>query len=317
MSQRPYIRRRSRRMLSFTTVLGLGFALGAMQAGKDSLWLPLVWSFQSVVQAEGVNATLDALQLFLLLDVPPFALSLLIVALLGFALAFVVSLLVITIIPYRFQGYLDGIVGTVGLILLIEGFGLGGYVRAAFGNVGSFLFYWATIMSTSSVVWKHLPFGFSYESGAKRTIPLPKNAIADRVIPGRAPGADLADIDLINRPPEEGENLATVHVADEGEDGTLAFDIHHDSKNGFLRGQTMSYSLTPIGPDTTEVTIKTTLTGLAPMSLWDFWSRHFAEDYADHIDARLNGTKDGSLYAHLQGAARRKLDKKRLKSASA
>lgn len=79
----------------------------------------------------------------------------------------------------------------------------------------------------------------------------------------------------------------------------------------------MSYSPTPTGPETIEIAIKITLTGIAPMSLWDFWSRNFAEDYADHLEARLHGRKDKSLYGHLQAAARRKVDKKRLKTASA
>jgi len=317
MIQRPFIRRRSRRMIAFTSVFGLGFLLAALNAGRDSIWLPLVWGFQSVVEAEGASATLEALQLFLVLDFPPFAFTLMMVAFLGFALAFVASLIAITIVPFRFQAYLDGVVGMAGLILLIEGLGLGDQIRGTFGNAGSFLFYWAMIMSTSHFLWKHLPFGFSYKGGATRTIPMSKDAIADRLIPGRAPDLELADIDIMNRTPEDGENAVTVHVAEETEDGGLTFSIHHEGGNGFVRGQEMAYTLTPNSHDTTEIAIKTTLTGLAPMSLWDFWTRNFAEDYADHIEARLSGTKDGSLYAYLQKAARQKLDKKRLKAASA
>ena len=121
----------------------------------------------------------------------------------------------------------------------------------------------------------------------------------------------------MNRPPETGEHAAFVNFADASQEGTLAFTIHHEGKNGFVCGQDMAYALTPTGADTTDLTIQATLTGMAPMSLWDFWSRNFAEDYADHLDARLHGTKDVSLYGHLQAAARLKVEKKRLRTASA
>ena len=192
MTQRPYIRRRSRRLLSYTTVFGIGFILVALQAGRDTIWLPLVWGFQTVVQADGASATLEALQLFLILDFPPFAFTFLAIALLGLVLAFIATIIAITLVPMRFQGYLDGMVVIAGIILLFEGFGLGSSVRATFGNVGSMMFYWAAIMSTSSFVWKYLPFGFSYKSGAKRTISLPLDTIADRLIPGRATDIELA-----------------------------------------------------------------------------------------------------------------------------
>ncbi|SMX22372.1 hypothetical protein BOA8489_00468 [Boseongicola aestuarii] len=317
MTHRPFIRRRSRRLLSYTTVFGIGFILAALQAGRDTIWLPLVWGFQTVVQAEGASETFEALQLFLLLDLPPFAFTLLAIALIAFVLAFIATIVAITLVPMRFQAYLDGMVGSAAIILVFEGLGLGSTVRATFGNIGSILFCWAAIMSTSSVVWKYLPFGFSFKSSSMRAISLPLDKVADRMIPGRAPGTDLADIDLVHRPPKDGENAVFVEIADKKEDGTLAFTIHHDGQKGFVRGQDMSYALTSTGPETTEIAIKTTLTGMAPMSLWDFWSRNFAEDYADHLEARLHGGKDKSLYGHLQAAARRKIEKKQLKTASA
>ena len=316
MLSRPYIRRRSRRLLSFASVIGIGFLLIALQQSYYGLWRPLVWGFEFVLEAEGAGATIDALTFFVMANLAPFALAVLAMALLAFTVALVVSLLLVTLIPVRFQGYLDGVVAMVALVILFEGLGLAGQIKDRLGGVGTILFYWAVIMSTSHFLWKRLPFGLSYTGHATRIISMPMDAVANRLLPGRDPSVDLADIDILNRPPGPEEKTASVDVTQDNDDG-LAFSLHHVGQGTFVRDQRMHYKLTPLGQNETEMVFKTSLSGLAPMSFWDFWSRNFAQDYADHIEARLLGRKDASLYGFMQAAARRKLDKANLQTATA
>ena len=314
---RPYLRRRSRRVLAFTTVIGLGLLLTAIRHGSDGLWLPIVWGFEDLLAAEDFGSTLSALQFFLLSDLAPFLIAVLAMALITFAIALVFALIGVTILPLRFQPYLDGVVGIMGPVMILESLGFGAVAREHFGSIGAMVFYWFLLMSTSALAWRFLPFGFTYKGTATRTLPLAMNAIADRLIPGRDSTADLADIAIRKSIPMAGECAVDLRIAPDFPDTEMAFDLREEATGGFVSAQEMRYRLKKTTANETEITVEVVLEGVSPMTFWDFWSRPFAEDFADHITARLTHAPDRSLYGAIQSIARKKFDKKALKTAAA
>jgi hypothetical protein len=57
--------------------------------------------------------------------------------------------------------------------------------------------------------------------------------------------------------------------------------------------------MTPDKIGGTVLDIRTEMGGLSPLEFWDFWCRPFAQDFADHLVARLTGTPDPSTYGRL------------------
>lgn len=312
-----FLRRRLRRLITYTLIFGFAFLLAGFRESQQYLWQAVVTGFEYALSANGGDATFEALRFFVLSSLAPFLIALSIGALAAFTVAFVIVSLALTIIPIRFQAYLDGVAGMVGLIMLSEAIGLSQPVREIFGSVGTVVFYWAIMFSTSAVVWSRLPFGFRYENTASRNVPIELENVADRLIPGRAPDKDLADISMFNRPPTDGESTVHTRLEPHQTDGRVTFELYQEGTGRFVKSQNMRYELVEVAPSQTSITITVTLTGLSPMSYWDFWNRPFTEDFADHIAARLTQKKDHSTYGRMQSAVRRKQDKKLLSQAPA
>ncbi|MBT8460864.1 MAG: hypothetical protein KJN60_14435, partial [Boseongicola sp.] len=277
----------------------------------------VISGFEYALSEDGGNAAISALKYFFMASLAPFLIALSVMVLVAFTLAFAAVAIAITVIPLRFQAYLDGVAGMVGLILIFEAIGLSSPVHETFGSVGTVAFYWAIMISTSAFIWSRLPFGFRYQGTANRVVGMSLDEIADRLIPGRAPELELADISLLNRPIETGEGEVYVRSEPDQERGRLSFELYQEGTGHFVQSQTMRYVLIETAPGETVLYFAATLTGLSPMSLWDFWNRPFTEDYADHIVARLVNSKDRSTYGRMQSAVRRKKDKEHQKQAAA
>ena len=314
---RPYLRRRRNRFLAYVLALGLATFCMALAQSQTALWPPLVWGFEMVLEADGFGGTLAALQYFLIADLAPFFISIAVFAIVAFGAAFAATVLLLMVFPLRFHPYIDGVVGMGCLVLVFEALTIGAAIRGAFGNVGAVVFYWLMMMSTSTIVWRYLPFALYHKSSATRSVPLPLNDVADRLVPGRAPHIELADIDMLNAAPLDGQAEVHMRMQPDLAEGEMAFDLRIEAQRGFVTVQLMRYHLAAISDEETRVNIETVLEGLSPMTLWDFWSRPFAEDFADHIVARLTQCADRSVYGRMQTAARRRLERKNAKTASA
>ena len=312
-----FLRRRHRRLVAYTLIFGLGTLMLAMRQSEFALWTPLISGFEYALSPEGGDASFEALKFFAIASLVPYLIALSVMALVSFTFAFIVVTIIVTAVPLRFQAYLDGVAAMAGLIAIFEGLGLAAPLRNTFGSIGTVAFYWAIMFSTSAFVWNHLPFGFRYRGAASCEVPLPLNTIADRLIPGRAPDQDLADISMFNRPPEGGETDVFLRSEPDQPDGHFTFELFHDDEGSHVATRTIRYELVTIAPEITALQITVTLTGLSPLSLWDFWNRPFTQDYADHLVARLTKTKDGSTYGRMQSAMRQKQEKRRLSEATA
>lgn len=307
-----FLRRRVRRLIAYTLILGLGISLGAFRSGGQAIWTSVISGFEFALSEDGGNGTYEALKFFVLADLTPFLIALSVMVLASFTIAFVAATVAITAIPVRLQAYVDGMAAMIGLILVFEGTELADPIRDQLGGVGTIAFYWAIMFSTSALVWNRLPFGFRYSSTAARDLPLDINTIADRLIPERDPTQELADISMRNRPAVTGEADVYMRMDAHNSDDHLSFELYHENASHFVKTQVMRYELFKVSGQDTTLQITATLTGLSPMTFWDFWVRPFTEDYADHISSRLTGTKDRSTYGRMQTAVRRKQEKKRL-----
>ena len=307
--------RRSRRLVAYTISIGLGVFLMVLRQSADAVWRPLVWGFKNLLDAEGTSDTLTAIQIFLIADIAPFTIAICAMALLSFTAVFILALAVTLIIPIKFQAYLDGMIIMFAMVLMLEGLGISSIVRAALGAIPTIIFYWLILMSTSTLLWKHLPFGLRYTGTATRNIPVAIEALADRVVPGRAPTEDLADITLTNAPPknEDDGNVFLRENAAATPDH-LDFSLKITAAGPFVTSQEIRYRLSRETSNSTQLTIDIELGGMAPMSYWDFWTRDFARDYLDHLTARTTHTPDRSVYGWIQGKALRKAEKIRDKA---
>lgn len=312
-----FLRRRIRRLTAYTVVFGFAILFMAYRESELELWFTVLSGFEFALAEDGGNATFEALKYFALVDLAPFLIVVSVIALISFIIAFIAVAIATTVVPLRFQSYLDGIAAMLGLIMIFEGTGLSDPVRETFGNVGTVVFYWAVLISTSAPVWNRLPFGFRYQNTASRKVPLAIDAIADRLIPLRAPDEELADISLLNRQPQDEEEQVHIRMAPHQTEGSLTFDIYQEGVGQFVKTQNMKFELFETAPEATTLNVTVTLTGLSPLSYWDFWNRPFTEDYADHLIARLTHSKDRSTYGRMQSAMRIKQDKNRLRQAPA
>ena len=139
-----------------------------------------------------------------------------------------------------------------------------------------------------------------------RTVQMPRGIVEPRLIPG-TDDADLADVAWIGGDiPRPGEVAVKVKRLDDD-----SFLIREDHSGRAKQYREMWLKFSSQDPETTTFEISVTLGGIAPIAWWEFWTRPFAEDYCEHLVARLTGTRDGSIYGRLTKRLRRKVDKKR------
>ncbi len=160
-----------------------------------------------------------------------------------------------------------------------------------------------------SLAWDRLPVGFTYRGTAKRISNLVKEPILARLIPDHSTETELADAGWLQGQGKlKGETDASVEMIETGQ-----YRVHQDSPLRHGPKRDTDFVLSEIEDGKVELGTSITIKGLGPLDFWELWSRPFAEDYADHLQARLHGTKDLSIHGVLMRRYRKKRARKQSK----
>jgi len=281
-----FLRKRARRILGYGVFFGLALAATILwQSGAD-LWQQLVSGFVHVVAADSLTSLFYYVKLFLIADVTPVAIAIVLISAGSFAAALLFGGLIVLFLPTRLQPYVDGILLAIPLILLIEGTGLGGATRDRFGGFSSLPLFWLAIMILNPAIWNYLPFGFRYSGSADRKVALPRQIVEWQLVPGDN-ATEFADLAWVPGDQIEGDEIPVDVVRQSTDSFVLRED--YPGRNKQFRELEFTFSEPTAG--TTEIEVNVTIGGVSPLAWWDIWCRPFAEDYADHLVAQLTGTK--------------------------
>ena len=298
---RSFLTKRLRRLIGYTASITLSlFVAVAAQMGEAD-WFDLSFALQLVLESESGTELVRNLQYFFLVGLAPIAIFLAIVIFIALLMAFLASLIAVTLIPPFLTAFLDGALLILPFLVGLETLLVGEFLRQSFGTYAALPVYILIFLSFSTLLWRRVPIGLSSTSQARRTLSVPIEHVTTRLIPSPRKTDDYADqmlaATILDQTPTDVSVTKT---------GLGVFEILEADHGRFPPTRKTIYKLSEQSTGQTELELTVHLAGLAPLEFWDVWTRPFAEDFADHLVARLNKSKDRSIYGRF---ARRYLKK--------
>lgn len=198
-----------------------------------------------------------------------------------------------TLVPRRWRGYVDGMIFAATLFLAVMA------AEIFSTNMTPFIVFVLFQALTLPALWARVPVSLTYHGTAQLDVPLPVNEAKRHFFPNCDPGVELADAAWINE--------ANMHVF--GADTRLPLKVQSLGDNAIrvtdppvAPGRAYRYvdlRLVPLNDNRARLHLDVTILRAAPYDFWDFWTRPYAEDYADYLHNRITGEKDRTVYGAL------------------
>lgn len=274
---------------------GLG-ALAGLAAGLHVVWNTLAADWEMLATSEP-GTLADTLLSVLVFDGLYVGLVLVVIAslfltgagLLGAVAGFALPRKISPVIDILPLGVTFAIVGkAIGLVDFFEGVPLGGFLM-----LGSYFVFHALF---GAPLWTRLPWGLSFSESGTRVIDLPRDRLRLRLLPEMSIWQEPADLAFRRFDGPLPKGWETIETRELGNDCYQIDEVA--SKRGFRQ---MLYRLEDDEGGGTRLSVEMTLNGLSPLAFVELWTRPYCEDYLDHLDARLAGREDPSVYGALVG----------------
>lgn len=276
-----FLRRRVRRIAGWALLFAVG-TLSVCLLALGSAMAPMHLPDQG---AQSFGDWLAAVAPELL----PYILALVVMTLAGGAVGALTGAVVATLVPRRLMPLVDGLVLALGLNMMTVAATLPGWAEiTGLPPVTQVLPTMLVILLVSSIVWRRLPFGLSLQDGAEVTL--------NRAAP--VAWTDLCELHEI-APLAKGDAMTSHSMLGFDQRFTCPAPLRLVAVQQMPDGRgpeyTFDFDLHPRDDGKTDLRIQVVIRRLSPLAWWEYWSRPFASDYADHIAALVTGSRDTSV----------------------